>query len=70
MSLEHSPGRHIAAYSISGFCDAHSISRSKFYDLMRQGLGPRLMDVDGAKRITAEAAADWRREREAAAGAA
>jgi hypothetical protein len=50
-----------------GFWEAEEISKSKFYDLCRKGLGPDMMDIDGLKRITPEAHERWRREREAAA---
>jgi hypothetical protein len=57
----------LAAYSVQEFCDAHRISRSKFYELRAKGLAPDEMDLDGKKTISAEAAARWRAEREAAA---
>lgn len=67
MSLEHSPARQgHAAYSIASFCAAHEISRSKFYQLVNAGIGPRLMRVGAKVLISTEAAADWRRAREAA----
>jgi predicted DNA-binding transcriptional regulator AlpA len=67
MSLEHSPARQWrAAYSIASFCAAHEISRSKFYQMINEGIGPRLMKVGAKVLISAEAAADWRAEREAA----
>jgi hypothetical protein len=68
MSLEHLPAREgdRAAYTIAEFCDAHRISRSKLYELWRQGKGPRVMDIDARRRISKEAAADWRRACEAA----
>jgi hypothetical protein len=69
MSLEHLPGREIdrAAYTIDEFCEAHRISRSRFYALLRDGRGPRVMRVDSRIRISKEAAADWRRASEAEA---
>ncbi len=65
MSLEHSPARNgeRCAFKISEFCEAHRISRSKFYLLKSKGLAPRITDVDGAQIITVEDAARWRRER-------
>src|SRR5215471_6135168 len=66
MSLEHSPARGgVARYAfkISEFCEAHRISRGKFYILKAKGLAPRITDVDGAQIITVEDAAAWRRER-------
>lgn len=58
------------AFSIQEFCDLHGISRAHFYNLRKLGLGPREMDVHGRRTISCEAAADWRRGREAAAEAA
>jgi hypothetical protein len=56
-----------AAYSVQEFCDNHRISRSKFYELREKGLTPDEMLVDGRRKISVEAAARWRAEREAAA---
>jgi hypothetical protein len=54
------------AFSISEFCEVHGISRAHFYNIVKTGVGPRMMYVGGRKIISREAAADWRREREAA----
>ena len=54
------------AFSITEFCGLHRISRAHFYNLVKAGLGPRVMDVRGRKLISQEAAADWRHERERA----
>jgi hypothetical protein len=56
-----------AAYSISEFCHDHDISRASYYNMKKSGIGPREMRVNARVLISAEAAADWRREREAAA---
>ena len=55
------------ALSIPEFCEAHGISEDFFYKLKRQSQGPRLMKVGARTLISLEAAAEWRREREAAA---
>jgi len=55
------------AMSIKEFCDAHGVGRTTFYKLLKAGLAPRLMAVGGATRISAEAAAEWRRRMEDAA---
>ena len=52
--------RDVAAYSISEFCKAHSISRSLFYDLLRDGLAPDVMLVGSRTLISVEGAARWR----------
>jgi hypothetical protein len=69
MSLEHSPARsgERYAFTINEFCDAHRISRSKFYLLRKQGLAPEITDIDGKQIIFAEHAAKWRTERKDAA---
>ena len=71
MSLEHSPARErrhrrarhdvpIVVYDIRRFCDANCISRSFLYRLWREGRGPRFFLAGTEKRITMEAAAEWR----------
>jgi predicted DNA-binding transcriptional regulator AlpA len=58
------------AFSIAEFCELHDISRAHFYNIIKTGDGPRMMEVGGRKVISREAAADWRREREAASAPA
>lgn len=60
---------HKATATIPQFCDAHNISRTHLYELIKQGKGPRLMKVGRRTLISTEAAADWRRDMEAATGA-
>ena len=59
-----------AAYTIATFCVAHHLSESFYFKLKTQGLGPREMRVGSRILISFEAAADWRREREAETAAA
>lgn len=54
-----------ATLTIPKFCDSHHISRTHFYELVKQGRGPRLMKVGRRTLISQEAAADWRRRMEA-----
>ena len=54
------------AFSVEAFCDAHGIGRTHFYSLVKDGTAPRLFKVGRRTLISAEAAADWRAEREAA----
>lgn len=54
-----------ATYTIPQFCGAHNISRAHLYDLIKEGNGPRLMKVGRRTLISAEAAADWRKQMEA-----
>lgn len=53
-------------YSIPQFCEQHNISRSFYFRLRDAGIGPREMRVGSRVLISREAAAAWRREREAA----
>ena len=55
------------AYSIKGFCRRHNISEAFFHKLRALGLGPVTMRVGARVLISKESAADWRRQREAAA---
>jgi hypothetical protein len=70
MSLEHSPARSDsapAAYTINEFCRTHRIGRATLYHLWEQNLGPRFFFIGTHRRISVEAAADWRASAEAAA---
>jgi hypothetical protein len=59
------------AFSITQFCLAHGgMSEAMFYKLMRDNRGPQVMKVGGRTMVSAEAAAAWRRAREAEATAA
>jgi hypothetical protein len=51
---------------IHTFVEEHAISRSLLYRLWSEGRGPRITKVHGRTLISAEAAADWRREMEQA----
>lgn len=53
-------------FTIATFCSAHEISRPFLYSLWERGIGPRTMRVGSRVLISAEAAADWRREMEVA----
>ena len=55
-----------AAYTIREFCDAHRISKSTYYNLRKQDLGPDEARVRDRVIITMEAAARWRKARERA----
>ncbi len=52
-------------YTVAQFCADHNISRTHFYQLTKDGKGPRLMKLGRRVLISAEAAADWRRQMEA-----
>jgi excisionase family DNA binding protein len=53
-----------AAFTIAEFCEAHRISRSKLYQLFKNGTGPAVIRIGTKVLISREAAASWRRERE------
>jgi hypothetical protein len=50
-----------ASKTIRQFCGSEGISRSKYYDMQKEGKGPDELRVDGIVRITPEAHAEWRR---------
>jgi len=52
------------AFDILEFCHRHAISRSAFYNSVKNGTGPRLMRLGARVLISREAAEQWRRERE------
>ena len=56
------------AYTIREFCARHRLSMSMYYKMRTQGRGPREMHVGRHVVISREAAAKWRRAREADAG--
>jgi hypothetical protein len=54
------------AYSVAEFCRRNGFSSGFLYGEWRAGRGPRYMRLGDRRIITREAAADWRREMEAA----
>ena len=59
------PAAEPLAFKIREFCKAHGLSVASYYMLKKLGLGPREMHLAGNMiRISAEAAAAWRKERE------
>jgi len=50
------------AFTITQFADAHHVSRTHVYELIKQGKGPRLMKLGRRTLVSVEAAADWRRQ--------
>ena len=65
MKSTASPPLDPATYTVPGFCREHHISRSYLYRLWNEGRGPRRTKVGRRTLISGEAAADWRRGREA-----
>jgi hypothetical protein len=56
----------VDAFSITEFCRRNRISVQLFYKLKPQGLMPATFRLGARVLISREAAAEWRREREAA----
>jgi hypothetical protein len=56
----------VDAFGISEFCRRNRISVQLFYKLKPQGLMPQTFRLGARVLISKEAAASWRREREAA----
>jgi predicted DNA-binding transcriptional regulator AlpA len=55
------------SFSVKEFCQLHAISRSFFYLLRERGSAPRIMKVGKRTLISADAAAEWRKDMEQAA---
>lgn len=55
------------ALTIAEFCATHNISLPFYYELQKQGRGPRAMVVGRRRLISLEEAKRWREERTAAA---
>ena len=53
-----------ANYDVDGFCQAHKISRAFFYQLAKNGKGPRITKLGSRTLISFEAAAEWRAKME------
>lgn len=58
------------AFSIEAFCKAHHISRATYYNLAKEGKGPRTMKIGRKPLISTESAAEWRRRMESETEAA
>ena len=55
-----------AVFTITEFCTAHRMSRSRLYLEWKAGTGPLFLRIGTKVLITREAAAAWRAEREKA----
>jgi hypothetical protein len=64
------PPAFATAFTIAEFCTAHRISQTTYFDLKLRGLGPSEMELGRRRVISFEAAARWRKAREAVAEAA
>jgi hypothetical protein len=60
------PPPGVLALTVAEFCRQHSVGISTYYRLQEKGEGPETMKVGGKRLVSIEAAARWRRSREAA----
>ncbi|HIF50426.1 MAG TPA: hypothetical protein EYQ42_02635 [Thiotrichaceae bacterium] len=51
-------------YSVASFCKAHGICRGHFYNLLSEGLAPKIIKLGRRTLISCEAAAEWRKQME------
>ena len=54
-----------AAFTVPEFCEAHRISQATYYEMKKEKWGPVEMEVGRRRLVSFEAAAEWRRKREA-----
>jgi hypothetical protein len=52
------------AFSVDEFCSRYKICRSTFYKALREGWGPKIIQIGSRKRITPSAARAWERRME------
>lgn len=52
-------------FSVDEWCQLSGISRTRFYELMAEGLAPKSFKVGKRRLISAEAAAAWTAQMEA-----
>ena len=64
------PPAYATAFTVEEFCRAHRISGATYYELKKAGQGPDEMAAGRRRIISFEAAARWRKAREAAAAEA
>jgi hypothetical protein len=69
LSSDRSTAVEVDAMSISEFCVRHGISKPTYFGLRKLGLAPDEIRIGAIIRISCEAAARWRAERERPAGA-
>jgi predicted DNA-binding transcriptional regulator AlpA len=51
-----------AAFTVPEFCQRHSLSRSKFYELLKDGLAPASFKLGRKRLIAVEAETEWRQK--------
>src|SRR5262245_6656143 len=67
--MPRAPPPDAGAFTIEDFCALHRLSRAMYYKLKEQDKAPREIRLGTKVLISREAAAEWRREREAEAAA-
>ena len=65
LPMPRGPPTARAVFTVAEFCEAHRISQAKYYEMKKEGWGPVEMEVGRRRLISFEAAAEWRRKREA-----
>lgn len=53
------------SFSVQEFCNLNSISRAKFYLLIKECKAPKMMKIGRRRLISAESALNWRLRMEA-----
>jgi excisionase family DNA binding protein len=61
MRKQSPPPSDADAYTVEEFCARHRITKRRFYELISEGRGPRLMRLGRRPLISREAAAEFRR---------
>ena len=56
--------KSIGAFTIENFCEAFSISRTLYFQLRKDGIGPEEMKLRRRKAISYAAALRWAKDRE------
>jgi predicted DNA-binding transcriptional regulator AlpA len=69
MTRPESDNDGLDALSIPQFCARHGISPQTFYRMKAEGIAPAMFKLGTRVLISREAAAAWRREREATSAA-
>jgi hypothetical protein len=49
-------------FTVKEFCRSHKVSRSRLYELWKEGHGPVFAKLGKRRLISAEAAETWRRQ--------
>jgi excisionase family DNA binding protein len=61
---DSTPLNQLSAMTVDQFCATHNVSRSKFYQLVQMNKAPKCFWCGNQRRISIEAATEWRRAME------